>query len=118
MIGETGTEGVKGGQASTGKMMEDLRALVNDAQELLNATANQTGELIAGARAKAEESLKAAKTWLSEGQESVKSKSREACQFTEEYVKSNPWTAVGIAVGAGFLIGFISVLAARREPTV
>ncbi len=118
MIAETGTEGVRGGQAGTGKMMEDLKALVEDAQELLNATASQTGDLIGAARARAEESLKAAKAWVSEGQESVKSKSREACQVTEEYVKSNPWAALGIAVAAGFVIGFVSVLAARREPTM
>ena len=35
------------------KLMEDLRVVVADAEELLKATANQTGERIAAARAKA-----------------------------------------------------------------
>jgi ElaB/YqjD/DUF883 family membrane-anchored ribosome-binding protein len=63
--------------------MEELRAVVADAEELLKATADQTGERIAAARGKAEESLKAAKA-------------------TEDYVRANPWKALGIAAGAGF----------------
>jgi ElaB/YqjD/DUF883 family membrane-anchored ribosome-binding protein len=68
-----------------GKLVEDLKAVVADAEELLKATASQTGERIAAARAKAEESLKAAKA-------------------TEDYVRANPWKAVGIAAGAGFVL--------------
>jgi ElaB/YqjD/DUF883 family membrane-anchored ribosome-binding protein len=28
-------------------------------------------------------------------------------QATDDYVKGNPWTAVGIAAGVGILIGFL-----------
>ena len=36
-------------QITKGKLMEDLRAVVADAEELLKATADQTGERIAAA---------------------------------------------------------------------
>ena len=35
------------------KLVQDLKAVVNDAEELLKATAQQTGEKIAAVRAKA-----------------------------------------------------------------
>jgi len=51
-------------KVTRGKLVEDLKAVVADAEELLKASASQTGERIAAARAKAEESLKAAKARL------------------------------------------------------
>ena len=39
---------------TTEKLMDDLRTVVGDAEELLKATASQTGERIAAVRAKAE----------------------------------------------------------------
>jgi ElaB/YqjD/DUF883 family membrane-anchored ribosome-binding protein len=86
---------------------------VADAEELLKATANQTEEPIATARAKAEESLKAAKARLAEPTEQVMAKTKAAAQATDEYVRANPWKAVGIAAAVGFVLG---VLDARRWP--
>jgi ElaB/YqjD/DUF883 family membrane-anchored ribosome-binding protein len=91
--------------------MEDLKAVVADAEELLEATASQTGERIAAARAKAEESLKAAKTRLAEQEAAVMAKTKAAARATEDYVRANPWTAVGIAATVGLILG---ILAARR----
>ena len=50
----TSTE-AEAGHVTKGELMEDLRAVVADAEELLKATADQTGERIAAARGKAEE---------------------------------------------------------------
>ncbi len=67
-------------QVTKEKLMEDLRAVVADAEELLKATANQTGERIAAARAKAEESLKAAKARLAKEKAAVMAKTKAAAQ--------------------------------------
>ena len=48
-------------QVTRAKLMEDLRTVFVDVEELLKATASQTGERITAARAKAEESLEVAK---------------------------------------------------------
>ena len=98
-------------QVTREKLMEDLSAVVADAEELLKATADQTGERIAAARGKAEESLKAAKVRLDEQQAAVMAKTKAAAEATEEYVRANPWKALGIAAAAGFVLG---ILAARR----
>ena len=98
-------------QITKGKLMEDLRAVVADAEELLKATADQTGERVAAARGKAEKSVKAAKTRLNEQDAAVRAKTKEVAKCTEDYVRDNPWKAMGIAAAAGFVL---CILATRR----
>ncbi len=87
------------------KLVEDVKVLTKDVQDLLKATASVVGEKAADARVKVEESLKVAQDKLSVVQENVKAKGREAAAVTDEYVRDNPWNAVGIAAGVGFLLG-------------
>ncbi|RPJ22719.1 MAG: DUF883 family protein [Desulfobacteraceae bacterium] len=98
-------------QVTMGELMEDLRAIVAGAEELLKATADQTGERIAAARGKAEESLKAARARLDEQETALMVKTKAVAKATEDYVKDNPWTSVGIAAAAGLVLG---ILAKRR----
>lgn len=93
------------------KLMDDLRTVVADAEELLKATANQTGERIAAARTKAEESLKVAKARLVEAQAAVVERTKAAAKVTDDYVQANPWKAVGIGTAVGLVLG---LLIARR----
>jgi ElaB/YqjD/DUF883 family membrane-anchored ribosome-binding protein len=93
-----------------GKLVEDLKGVLADAEELLKATADQTGERIMAARTKAEESLKAAKARLAEQEGAVMAKTRAAAKATEDYVRINPWKAVGIAAGAGFALCLLATL--------
>ena len=72
------------------KLMDDLSAVVNDAEELLKATATQTGERITAVRARAEESLRSAKGWLAEAQVALADKAKEAAKETDAYVHKNP----------------------------
>jgi ElaB/YqjD/DUF883 family membrane-anchored ribosome-binding protein len=97
------------GKGIRGKLVEDLKAVVADAEDLLKATASQTGVRIAAARAKAEESLKAAKVRLAE--EEVVAKTKAAAKATEEYLRANPWKGMGIAAAIGLVFG---ILVARR----
>ena len=92
-------------RVSKEKLMEDLKVVVADAEELLRATANQTGERIAAARTKAEDSLRAAKVRLAEAQASVVEKVKVAAKTTDDYVHENPWQAVGIAAAVGLVLG-------------
>jgi ElaB/YqjD/DUF883 family membrane-anchored ribosome-binding protein len=94
-----------------GKLVEDLKAIVADAEELLTVTASQTGEGIATARAKAQETLKAAKVRIAEEEMAVTAKTRAAAKATEDYVRANPWKGVGIAAAIGLVFG---ILVARR----
>jgi ElaB/YqjD/DUF883 family membrane-anchored ribosome-binding protein len=87
------------------KLVEDFKVLSKDVQDLLKATASVVGDKAAEARVKVEESLKVAQEKIAVAQETVKAKGKEAITATDEYVRDNPWNAVGIAAGVGFLLG-------------
>jgi ElaB/YqjD/DUF883 family membrane-anchored ribosome-binding protein len=88
-----------------GKIIEDVKVLSKDVQELIKVTASVVGEKADEARVRVQESLKVAQDKLAALPEAVKGKSKEAVALTDQYVRENPWTAVGIATGVGFLIG-------------
>jgi ElaB/YqjD/DUF883 family membrane-anchored ribosome-binding protein len=80
---------------------------VNDAEELLKATAHQTGDKITEVRAKAEESLKTAKIRIAEEGKEIIEKAKSAAKSTDEFVHAHPWKAVGVGALAGFVIGIL-----------
>ena len=89
------------------KLMEDLRMVVADAEELLKATTNQAGEQIAAVRAKANDSVRVAKARLAEAQGSAIERIKLAAQTPDNYVHEKPWQSVGIAATVGILIGVL-----------
>lgn len=89
------------------KLVQDLRIVISDAEDLLRATAGQAGEKAAAAREKIQDSLHRAKVKLAEAEDIMIDKTREAARATDEYVHDNPWRAVGIAVGVGLFIGLL-----------
>jgi len=93
------------------KLMDDLRLVVADAEELLRATANQAGEGATAARARIQHSLQVAKGRLVDAEEAVIERTQQAVKDTDQYVHDNPWQAVGISAIAGVLVG---ILIARR----
>jgi ElaB/YqjD/DUF883 family membrane-anchored ribosome-binding protein len=76
------------------RMAADFRTMIHDSEDLLKAAANVSGEGFGAARSKFEERVKSAKAMLA-----------DAAQ--PEYIRSNPWTSVGIAVAAGLVLGFL-----------
>lgn len=94
-------------EVSKDKLMQDLRVVVSDAEELLRATAGQAGEKVSSARERIQDSLVAAKARLIAAEEAVVAKTKQAAKATDEYVHENPWKAVGIAAGAGLIIGML-----------
>ena len=87
------------------KVYDDVKVLIKDVQELLKATTSVVGDKATEARSRVQDSLKVAQDKLSIVQENVKAKGQEAFSATDGYVRDNPWNAVGIAAGVGFLLG-------------
>jgi len=94
-------------EVSKEKLMQDLRVVVADAEELLRATAGQAGEKVSAVRDRIQENLIVAKENLAAAQETVVLKTKQAAKATDEYVHENPWKAVGIAAGTGLIIGML-----------
>jgi ElaB/YqjD/DUF883 family membrane-anchored ribosome-binding protein len=87
--------------------MDDLHAVIRDAETLLRATAANTGEKVQEARNRAEESVRAAKERLAGVEDEAMERARAIADETDVYVRANPWTAVGIAAGAALLLGLL-----------
>jgi ElaB/YqjD/DUF883 family membrane-anchored ribosome-binding protein len=87
------------------KLVDDVKILIKDVQELLKATTSVVGDKAGEARSKVQDSLKVAQDKLGEHYETVRAKGQEAFSATDGYVRDNPWNAVGIAAGIGFILG-------------
>jgi ElaB/YqjD/DUF883 family membrane-anchored ribosome-binding protein len=96
-----------GEATSKEKLVSDLKNLVADAEELLKATASQAGERIAEARKKIDQSLIEGKKALADAEKTVRAKSKEYADTADDYVRENPWTAVGVAAGVGLVLGLL-----------
>lgn len=94
-------------QYAKDQLVADFRAMVSDAEELLNATAGEAGGKITAARAKIEESLRDARRKLAEVEATITTQARDAAKATDEMVNEHPWKAVGIAAAVGFLVGML-----------
>lgn len=94
-------------EVSKEKLMQDLRVVVRDAEELLRATAGQAGDKVASARERVQESLAVAKERLIAAEHAVVEKTKQAAKATDEYVHENPWKSVGIAAGVGLIVGML-----------
>lgn len=95
------------GEVSKEKLMQDLRVVVSDAEELLRATAGQAGEKVSAARERIQENLAAAKVRLAAAEEVVVARAKQAAKATDDYVHENPWKAVGIGAGVGLIVGML-----------
>jgi ElaB/YqjD/DUF883 family membrane-anchored ribosome-binding protein len=102
-------EVIMDGDATTSKdkLVSDLKNLVADAEELLKATASQAGERIAEARKKIDQSLIEGKKALADAEKTVRAKSKEYADTADDYVRENPWTAIGVAAGVGLVLGLL-----------
>ena len=89
------------------KLVQDFRAVVADAEELLRATASQAGEKVAAARERIQDSLHNAKVKLAEAEDIIVQRSKQAARATDDFVRESPWQAVGAAAGVGLLIGLL-----------
>jgi ElaB/YqjD/DUF883 family membrane-anchored ribosome-binding protein len=90
-------------QFDAGKLAEDIQTLVKNAEALLRASAENAEELTDEARRRAEQSLHALRSQLSDIERDLKGRA----EVLDGYVRDNPWTAVAIAGGVALLIGLI-----------
>ena len=93
--------------ALTLKLKQDLLTLVVDAEELLKATAAQTGERIDKTRVRVEESLRGARAGLAEAGSNAAQSAGRAARSVDDQVHDHPYAAAGIAGGIGLLVGLL-----------
>jgi ElaB/YqjD/DUF883 family membrane-anchored ribosome-binding protein len=96
-----------GDRVTTRRLMDDLRVLAADTEQLLRVTAGDTGQHVVHLRAKAEESLRAARERLANAQDVALARATAAGRATDAYVHANPWQVVALGAVAGLAVGFM-----------
>ncbi|HTX05653.1 MAG TPA: DUF883 family protein [Steroidobacteraceae bacterium] len=86
-----------------GKLAEDIKSLVRDAEALLRASAENAEELTDDARQRTEQSLHALRSQLADLERDLKGRA----EVLDGYVRDNPWTAMAIAGGVALLVGLL-----------
>ena len=89
------------------KVLRDLRAMMDDANELLDLTAAQVGEGVAEARGRLDASLARARGRAEQMQGDVSQATRSMVEASKARVRDNPWTSLGAAALAGFVLGML-----------
>jgi ElaB/YqjD/DUF883 family membrane-anchored ribosome-binding protein len=89
------------------KLVQDLKIIAVDFEEMLKFVASGAVDKAAGARERMQDNLHKAKVKLAEAEDAVIQKAKQTAHVTDEYVHENPWRAVGIAAGVGLVIGLL-----------
>ncbi|MBI2779868.1 MAG: DUF883 family protein [Gammaproteobacteria bacterium] len=95
-------------QVARDRLIEDFKAVIHDAEELLKATSDQTGDKIGAVRARAEASLREARRKLGEMESNIVGRTKAAAKATDQLVHENPWQSVALATAVGFLLGMLT----------
>lgn len=90
------------------KLIDDLKSLISDAEELLELTASDAKGKAADAHNRLGARLNLTKERLKDAEDAIVDSGRKAVRVTDDYVHDKPWQAVGIAAGVAFLLGLLS----------
>jgi ElaB/YqjD/DUF883 family membrane-anchored ribosome-binding protein len=94
-------------EASTEKLLQDLKAVVKDGEELLRAGAKDLSERGMAARERLAAALEVAK----QTRQKLQDRAALGAQATDRLIREHPYQSVGLAFGIGMLLG---VLVNRR----
>ena len=88
-------------------LARDWRALVDDAEALLQHTVRDTGAGYGDARAKLEERIASARSQLASLEAQATEGIKHAGRAADGYVRENPWPVIGVSAGVGLLLGLL-----------
>lgn len=87
------------------QLLADLKTVIQDAEAWLRHGGQLTGDELKAAKEKFERTLGAAKEGLVNLE--VVEKTKVAARATDDYVKENPWKAVGLGAAVGVVLGML-----------
>jgi ElaB/YqjD/DUF883 family membrane-anchored ribosome-binding protein len=89
------------------QLVADFNSVLSDVEALIRATANQRGAEISKVRTQAADSVAVMKARVTDAEVALRSKVRQASKVADDYIRENPWRNLGVAAGAGLLIGLL-----------
>jgi ElaB/YqjD/DUF883 family membrane-anchored ribosome-binding protein len=88
-------------------LVAEMKTVVSDAEEVLRETAGISGTKMGELRERIRQRLFDAKLRIEDAEIALVDRTKAAASATNDYVKDNPWKAVGVAASIGLLIGII-----------
>ena len=86
----------------------DVQNVVNEAQELLKTVHTEGANRLDEVKTKMSAQYDVARARLGDLQTTVVDGAKAAVDTTDEYVRTNPWTAVCVAAAAGAVLGVLA----------
>ena len=95
-------------QKSPGEVLiSDISSVVESAEAILTATADQTGSEIAKLRGTMVSRLAGARTQLLAIERAFADNARQTAKGADEFLHTNPWQSTLVAGGVGLLLGYL-----------
>ncbi len=94
-------------ERSRDALVKDFTEVLTEADSLLKQATKESGEKASDLRAQVESKLRAAKLKLQDMQDDAMDRAKATARATDEYVRDNPWQALGVAAALGVLIGLL-----------
>ncbi len=94
-------------QDTRDRLIEDFKTVIHYAEELVKATADQTGDKIGAVRGQAEKSLREARRKLDEMENNIIGRGKAAAKATDQLVHEKPWQSVALASAVGVMLGML-----------
>lgn len=89
------------------RLSSDLQEVAKSTGTLLRDARSATTEGLNNASLQAREKLRATGSRLEEQRQIAAEHARTAIQTTRQYVSENPWKAIAIGSGIGFIVGLL-----------
>src|SRR5262245_9395879 len=89
------------------KLATDIKVLVRDAEELVKATATETGDKVVELRRRMQQTVNDVKPQIVKLETAITDRVKPAATAADQYVHAHPWPAIGAAGLAGLLIGLL-----------
>ena len=86
-----------------GKLVQDFKVVVQDAESLAKATASDLGDKARDARVRLAASLESAKANFHRMEE----RAMDGARATDQVIRSHPYESLGVAFGVGLLVGLL-----------
>jgi ElaB/YqjD/DUF883 family membrane-anchored ribosome-binding protein len=87
------------------RVVDDLKTLGHDADRLVKATAGDVRETVCEARARLGRAIEAARR----STDRVQKRAKDGVRMADEVVHKHPYETVGVAFGAGLMLGALAV---------
>lgn len=92
-------------ERSRDALVKDFTDVLAEAETLLKQAAKESGDRATDLRTQVEAKLRSAKIRLHDLHGDATESAKAAARVTDDYVRDNPWQAIGIAAAIGFLAG-------------